>query len=394
MRWLLAFVVAGALVAGLAWALWPKPVPVEAVAIGRHDVDITIDDEGKSRVRDVFAVSAPIAGALARINLHAGDAVTGKSSVVASIRPVAPPLLDKRSRRIAETAVDAAKASVDLATAQLRQSEAQASFLKAELDRAENLVHRGAIAERAYDKAVLDSAVAGSDLERAKANLAVQQQQLESAEAVLSQDAAEAGNGACCVDVVAPVSGEVLRVMTESEQVVQPGTPLVEIGDTRDIEITADLLSRDAVRVAPGAKARIDGWGGGPLMAEVVSVSPAAATKVSALGIEEQRVSVTLKLLNGSSSGPRLGHGFRVLVHIVVWHGGKLLTVPVGALFRTGPDWTVYVVKDGVAQLKPVTLGERNDEWAVVASGLEEGERVILHPGDTVANGTQVTATP
>jgi HlyD family secretion protein len=390
MRWLLTALIASGVGLTLAWALWPRPISVETAVISRQNVDVTVDDEGKTRVREVFVVSAPIAGALARVNLHAGDEVMANTSVVASIRPVLPPLLDKRSRLVAEAAVDAAQASVDLANAQLRQAAAQADFMKTEQDRAESLVHRGAISENAYDKAVLDAAVSRSELERAKANLAVQQQQYESARAVILQGDSGSESAACCVNVFAPVSGEVLRVMTESEQVVQPGTPLVEIGDTHDLEISVDLLSRDAVRVVPGDKARIDGWGGEPLTAEVVRVDPAAVTKVSALGIEEQRVSVVLKLLDTGAAGQRLGHGFRVVAHIVVWHGDLLVSVPVGALFRDGPDWAVYVVKDDVARVRKIALGERNDELAVVMSGLEEGERVVVHPSDSVSDGVKV----
>jgi HlyD family secretion protein len=288
-------------------------------------------------VRDVFVVPAPISGELSRIDLHAGDTVVAHSTVLASIKPVSPSLLDKRARLVAEASIDATKAAVDLASAQLRQATAQAAFMKAEQRRAEILSHQGAISQMVHDKAVLDASVAAADEDRAKANLAVQQQ-YESARAVIFPVSTGSNQGPCCVDAFAPTSGQVLRIVTESEQVVQMGTPLVEVGDTNDIEVAVDLLSRDAVRVVPGNKAVIDGWGGPALFATVVRVDPVAVTKVSALGIEEQRVSTVLKLDGANQPGQRLGHGFRVVAHIVVWEEDNILSIPVSALFRVGTD--------------------------------------------------------
>ncbi len=267
---------------------------METATIDRRTIEIAVEEEGKTRIREVFTVSSPLTGRMARINLHPGDPVVANSTVIAQIRATAPTLLDSRTRRVAEAAIDAAIANVDLANAQLSQAEAQGEFLKGELDRAERLARTGTTPERSLEKARLDLATGAAAIQSARANLVVRQRELERARAALLEPGETEDEVDCCVPVKSPVSGRVLRILTESEQVVQPGTPIVELGDPDDLEIVVDLLSRDAVRVKPGAKAAIEGWGGGPLQAEVERVDPAAFTKVSALGIEEQRVSVVL----------------------------------------------------------------------------------------------------
>jgi HlyD family secretion protein len=391
LRRLITILVVIAAAGTLAWVLWPQPIAVETEAIKLRTIEVVVEEEGKSRIRDVFTVSAPITGQMLRVNLHAGDAVTKDETVVASIQPADPGLLDARARRVAEAAVEAARAAVDLAAAQVRETEAQLAFANEELDRAATLVRRGTISQRAYDKAKLDVETAAAAVESAKAQLRVRKRQLESAEAALIEGGAS-GGATCCVDVRAPVSGRVLRVLTESEQVVQAGTPLVEIGDPADLEIVADLLSRDAVQIKPGATATIEGWGGPILTAKVTRIDPSAATKVSALGIEEQRVSTILSLDGDPSSWSELGHGFRVVVRISLWKGDNLIAVPIGSLFRRGADWGVYVVVDGKAQLRTIEIGARNNEYAEVASGLAENDVVILHPSDLVSDGSSVIA--
>ncbi len=390
-RILILLLLAGA-AAAATWALWPEPPEVEIAKIGRQSIAVTIDEEGKSRIRDVFTVSAPIAGQLLRLNLHAGDMVTAGTSVVASIRPVAPDLLDARSRKVAEAAIEAARAGVDLANAQLQQAEAQLNFLEGELGRATKLVNQGTIPERAFEKATLDVAVARAEAESARASLMVRKRELERAQAALIESGASTQS--CCVEVMAPASGEILRVLTENEQVVQAGTPLVEIGDSADLEIVADLLSRDAVRISAGAAATVEGWGGKPIAARVSRIDPAAVTKVSALGIEEQRVSVVLKLLGEAEERRRLGHAYRVLVRIVAWQGENLRAVPMGALFRRGDGWAVFTVEAGRARLREVEIGEHNADFAEVRKGLDTGDAVILHPADTISDGLEVKVRP
>jgi len=388
LRRLFTILILLAVAAALAWAFWPRPIPVETAEIGRHDIRVTVEEEGKSRIREVFTVSSPISGQVLRTNLHAGDEVVKDETVIASIRPAAPGLLDARLKRVAEAAAASARASVGLAEAEVKQAEAQLTFLKTELARAERLSRQGTISERALDKARLDVDTAAATLDSAKASLTVRQRELQRAEAALIETGAS--EGPCCTEIKAPETGRILRVLAESEQVVQAGTPLIEIGDPTDIEIVTDVLSRDAVQIAPGAEAVIDNWGGPPLRAKVRRVEPSAVTKVSALGIEEQRVSVILDLEGSEPESAALGNGFRVVARITLWEGKNLLAVPVAALFRQGGDWAAYAVAGGKAVLRKLDLGSRNDTWAEVKGGLAAGEQVILHPSDQMTDGLAV----
>ncbi|MBD3765423.1 MAG: HlyD family efflux transporter periplasmic adaptor subunit [Rhodobacterales bacterium] len=382
-----------AVLALAVWALLPRPVPVELADIAPRTLEVTIEEEGVARIREVFTVSSPIAGRLSRIGLHPGDAVVAGQTVVASIGPAAPALLDSRARAVAEASVAAAQAAVDLATAQLAQAQAAAEFATAEAARAQALFDRAATSQRLLDAAILDLRTAQAAVDSARANLAVRSRELESARAVLAGTGLS-GTQTCCVDVTAPVSGQVLRVLTESEQVVPAGTPILEIGNPGNLEVAVDLLSRDAVRVQPGAAAQVTGWGGPPLAATVARIDPAAVTRVSALGIDEQRVTVILTLGGDPQDWQALGHGFRVIARIGLWRAEDVLSIPVGALFRDGSDWATYVLRDGRAALQRITLGERNDDIAQVLTGLQAGDRVILHPSDRIAPGVRVAPDP
>lgn len=386
--------IAAILLAGLVvWAFLPQPVEVEVATVARRDLQVTVEEEGVARIREVFTVSATIAGRLRRIDLHAGDRVTEGETVVAAIGPAAPALLDSRARSVAEATAAAAQAAAELARAQLSQAEATLEFLDAEANRATALFGRQAISQRTYDSAVLDQKTGRAAMQSAMANLRVADKELESALAVLRAADAPVAE-ACCFEILAPAGGQVLRVLTESEQVVQIGTPILEIGDPANLDIDVDLLSRDAVRTRPGAEAVITGWGGPPLPATVERVEPAAVTRVSALGIDEQRVKAVLRLSGPPEDFRQLGHGFRVIAHIALWRDADALTVPVGALFRDGSNWAVFVVRDGRARLQRLDLGERNEDLAQVLDGLAAGEEVILHPGDRVADGAAVAPLP
>ena len=376
-----------AVAAGLAWAFWPRPLAVETATIALRDIRVAIEEEGKSRIREVFIVSAPITGQVLRTSLHPGDDVLKDETVVVSLRPAAPGLLDARLKRVAEATAASARAGVGLARAEVQQAEAQLTFTRTELDRAERLSRQGTISERALDKAQLDIATAAAALDSARASLAVRERELQRAEAALIED--ESSEGPCCTEIRAPVTGRILRVLSESEQVVPAGPPLMEIGDPGDVEIVVDVLSRDAVEIKPGAQAVIDNWGGPPLPATVRRVEPSAVTKISALGIEEQRVAVILDL-NGTQGQGALGDGFRVVARITVWEGKDLVAVPVAALFRQGSDWAVYVAANGRAELRLVELGRRNGAFSDVKAGLAAGEVVILHPSDQMADGVAV----
>lgn len=377
------------IIAAVAWALWPRPTPVEVATIATRDLQVTVEEEGTSRIREVFRVSAPIGGSLTRVSVHAGDPVV-QGQAVASIRPAASGLLDERSRRIAEATVEAAIAAVDLATANLAQAEAQQLFAASELERTLSLAAQGLVSTRIEQQATLQASTADSNVEAGKATLAIRTQELGRAEAALIEGDGGVGTGACCVDVLAPTSGRVLSVQTESEQVVLPGALLLDIGDPADLEVVVDVLSSDAVRISEGAGATIEAWGGEPLAARVTRVEPVATTHISALGIEEQRTRVTLAFTDDPSRRKQLGHGFRVVAKVVIWEAQDVITVPMGSIFRRGDGWAVFVVEDGMAVVRMITLGERNPDYAEVRTGLVPGEIVIIHPGDTIADGVRV----
>lgn len=392
MRRLIPIAAALAVLAFLVWAFLPRAVEVELAEVALRPLEVAVEEEGEARIREVFTVSATIAGKLQRIGLHAGDEVS-EGQPVASIGPAAPVLLDSRARAVAEAAAAAAQAATDLARAQLAQAEANRDFAQGEANRAVALFQKGAMSARAYDTAIREQKTAEAAVSSAVANLAVREKELESAVAVLRSEVP--GNGSfCCVDILAPVSGKVLRVLTESEQVVQSGTPILELGDPGNLEIVVELLSRDAVRVTEGATATVSGWGGPPVAAEVERVEPSAVTRVSALGIDEQRVTVVLRLTGAPGDWQGLGHGFRVITRIALWREDGVLTIPVGALFRDGPDWATYAVRDGRAEVQRITLGERNEDFAQVLEGLAAGDRVILHPSDQVVPGVSVAPLP
>lgn len=379
------------LVLGLViWAFLPRPVTVELADVIPRTIDVAVEEEGEARIREVYTVSATIGGKLNRIGMHAGDTVVAQETVVASIGPAAPEFLDARSRAVAEAKLAASKAAVDLARAEVAQAEAKLEFMTSQAARARALFERSAISQSTLDNALLEQSTAQASLDSARANLAVREREQESAEATLSV-AAENAAETCCLNLIAPVSGNVLRVLTENEQVVQVGTPILEIGDPDSIEVVVDLLSRDAVRVQEGAKAEITGWGGAPIQATVRRVEPTAEAMVSALGIEERRVEVFLSLQGDPQEWQSLGHGFRVIARIELWRGDDVLSIPVGALFRDGSDWAAFVVMDGRATLRTIELGERNEEFAEVLDGLEDGDQVILHPSDMISDGAKVT---
>lgn len=370
---------AAATAALLLWVFLPQPPVVETARVTRGDLRVEVLAEGEARIREVMVVSAPISGLLQRGLLHPGDEVAA-GQTVARIGPAAPALLDARARAVAEATVAAALAAVDLAQSQLAEAEALNDFAKAEADRARALFARDALSERLMQNAVLAERTAAATQASAKANLAVRLQELQSARAVL-----EGGSGAgaaCCIEVQAVGAGRILRVLREDEQVVPAGTPLLEIGDTADMEVVAHVLSREAVQIAVGAEAVITGWGGPEIAARVARVEPAATTRVSALGIEEQRVEVRLAL--SEPPPPGLGHGFRVTARITVWQGADVLRVPVAALLRAGGDWAAYAVEGGRARFRTLSLGARNDEHAEVLAGLEAEAEVILHPSEAV----------
>ncbi|MCP4328708.1 MAG: HlyD family efflux transporter periplasmic adaptor subunit [Alphaproteobacteria bacterium] len=382
-----------AVAAGIGYAFRPQPVLVDIAMVGRGPLVVTIDEEGETRVKDVFVVSAPVMGRVLRIEAEVGDVVVAGDTVVAEIEPVAPSFLDMRSRAEAEALLRAAEAARQVAAADLRRARAELDFAGIERDRAEKLLRKEWIAESAYDAAERAYDTRQAEVETAEAALEMRAHELETARARLLSpaDAGDVEEPCKCVPIRAPVSGRVLRVFHESAGVVQAAEPLLEIGDPENLEIVADLLSADAVKVRPGQHVFVEEWGGGePLAGRVRRVEPFGFTKVSALGIEEQRVNVIIDLEDPVAQRSRLGHGYRVEVRIVLWHDEDVLKVPQSALFRHGDFWSVYVAEDGRARLREVTLGHANGLEAEIIDGLAEGASLVLHPSDRIASEVRI----
>ena len=401
-RRFLGALVAAAAVLVAAWFAWPRPVGVDLATVARGPMEVTVNDDGKTRVRHVYTVSAPIAGKVLRIShplgsegtfsRHVGDEVKANATVVAVMQPTTPSFVDFRSREEAQAAVAAADAYVKYAESEVRRLEAAVTFYRGELARAQALARTQTVSVQALDKAKFDAESNEAALVSAKAQVAVWQGVSRSLAARLidPSSAPPTQDPVCCVQIRAPATGQVLKIIQESEAVVQPGTPLLEIGDPLDLEVVADLLSTDVVGIKPGAPVRIDGWGGAPIRARVTRVDPAGFLKVSALGIEEQRVRVTIDFVDEPKSWSTLGHDYRVTVHVTVWTSDNVLTVPVGALFRKGNDWAVYSVKGGRARTAVVKIGHRNAQVAEVLSGLGAADRVVVHASNRVREGAAV----
>ncbi len=383
-----------AVIGAFIYALSPKPVLVDTTVISRGPLKVTVDEEGETRIREIYVVSSPLDGRVLRSPREVGDEVQKDKTLLAVIEPGDPSFLDIRTRRELEATVAAAEASVILTESEIDRAESELEFAQSDLKRARSLAQRGTISERTLEKAALDVQTRQASLAQARANLILRHRQLDSAKARLigpEQKKTKKTDDSCCVSVQAPVDGKVLRIDKESEQIVKAGEPLLRIGDPKDLEIVVDLLSTDAVKVKAGAEASIEGWGGPkPLTAKVRRIDPAGFTKVSALGIEEQRVNTILDLTSPREDLPTLGHDFRVFVRITVWSSEDAVRVPLGALFRQGNTWAVFKVEDGTAKLIPVKIGQRNTYMAEIIEGLEPGERVILHPSDRVSSGSSV----
>ncbi len=368
----LALVVAG---------LWPTATPVETALAVSGPLRTSITEEGKTRIRNRFLVSAPLAGHLRRIALKAGDSVEVGRTVLAFVDPVSSAMLDARGYATAA-------ARRDSAIATLERARAAHAFAAKDLKRFEKLFAGKMIALREMESATLSESSAS--LEKAAAESALRQTEAELAEFSSGpQSATKAGRA--ITQIVAPVTGRVLRVIEESNRVVAAGTPLIEIGDPSDIEAVISVLSRDGAAIAPGTPVELEQWGGGkPLPARVRFVEPAAFTKISALGVEEQRVNVVADILAPAEARHTLGDNFRVEGRIITWQTEKTIKVPSGALFRRGEGWSAFVVEGGRARLKAVIAGASSGPETQVLEGLTEGAEVIVYPGGRVHDGDRI----
>ncbi len=386
---LVALIVAGA----LAYAFWPKPVPVDLASVVRGSLQVTVEDDGKTRIKERYVVSAPVAGRLQRVEWKEGDPVEAGKTLLAVIDPSDPALLDPRAHAQAEAQVNAAEAARKQARANLDRARATEQLAKADLARAKKLLAQGAMSQQSFDSAEERQVSATENTKAADYAVRIAEFELAQAQAVLRrvQPQSSAAADPPRFEIVAPVSGLVLRRFQESATPVTPGMPLVEVGDPADLEIVVDVLSSDAVKIRPGMKMWLEHWGGGqPLLARVRRIEPAAFLKVSALGVEEQRVNVIGDFAEPVESRATLGDAYRVEVRIVIWEGEDLLTVPASALFRHDEHWAVFQVVAGRARLRRVEIGHQNGLQAEVRSGLSAQDQVVLFPGDRIKDGIKV----
>lgn len=388
-RILLWFAGCAVLAALLYVALRPRPVAVEVAAVTRGPFVETVDEDGRTRVRERYAVAAPLAGRLLRLPVKAGDSVA-VDQVVATILPALPALIDPRTRHDLEERIGAAEAAIAENTAQAERAKAVLGQAEADAQRARTLRKTGVVAQQTLERAELAVLTAEREKRAAELRRHVAEHVLDQARALLRRfDDADPAER---LEVRSPVAGQVLRVVRESESPVSAGDPLLEVGDPHDLEIAVDVLTTDAVAIHPGASVTIDHWGGAePLQGRVRRVEPGAFTKVSALGVEEQRVWVLIDLTTPPERWTALGDAYRVDVRITTHEQPDAVQVPVSALFRRGTAWAVFVVKDGATRERIVDIGRRASATALVTGGLEPGEQVVVFPPSRLKHGGAVT---
>ncbi len=388
--WLIILIL---LLVGLFIAFRPQPIAVDLTKVQRGPLIVTVEEEGETRVRDVYVLSAPVTGHMLRINAEVGDDVIAAQTLVAQIKPIDPEFLDIRSEEEARAAVQAAEASLTVAQAQLVEAESEFEFAVTELERANKLIKKQVISERELDTAKRDYKTKNAAVNTAKASVRARQYDLVQAQAHLVSPAdIQPDEKDCeCITILAPVSGKILQVLHESEGVITMGTPLVEIGDPTNLEIVVDFLSYDAVRIQPSQRVIIEEWGGEFALQGIVQrIEPFGFTKTSALGIDEQRVNVIIDITDPQEIWQRLGHGYQVDARVVLWESDSVKKVPLTALFRDGDTWSVFVEQQGRARLQHIDIGQRNGLEAEILEGLSEDSQIILHPSDQIIDGVRI----
>lgn len=404
-----------AAIAGLVYSLRPQPVLVDTATAQRGPLRVTVNEDGVTRIRERYVVSSPLSAQLQRITLKVGDPVIANRTVVAQMQPTAPSLLDPRTVAESRARVNAAAQRLEAARAEFKKAEAAVDFAESEMSRVRQLRSSNAASASELDEKQLQFRIRTEEARAAAFGVNIAQYELELAKAALlltepelraaAADDLPAADGGRTGDdtgsaeigadmqlaIRAPISGRVLRLYEESAGVVAAGQPLMELGDPTDLEIVADVLSVDAVQISPGADVIIDHWGGQrPLSGRVRIVEPSGFTKLSALGVEEQRVNVVIDLLDRAEKRENLGDGFRVETAIVTWQSDDALRIPTSALFRENDQWHVFTIVDGIARSVPVQVGANNGLLAEIVQGLDVGQPVIVHPSDAVQDGTAV----
>lgn len=382
-----------AVAAGLAYGFLPRPALVDVASAERAPLAVTVEEEGKTRVTERYLVSAPMSGYARRIDLKVGDAVT-RGQVLAVLEPARSDALDPRSRAQARAQVSAAEAALAAARENGRAAAASAQLARLELERSEKLVQANFLSKQAVDQARTNMSRTQAAQQAAEHQVGVARFELDTARAALVRSAAlQSGGPAETLSVRSPVQARVLKVIHESEGTVQAGQPLIEIGNPETLEVEVEVLSTSAVKIAPRSKVILDRWGGAqPLQGTVRVVEPAGYTKISALGVEEQRVRVIVDFTSQREAWQRLGDGYRVEAVFVVWEGTDVLQVPTSALFRHNSGWAAFVVQDGRARLRVLQVGQRTGLRAQVLAGIKAGEQVITHPDDKIKDGARVKA--
>jgi HlyD family secretion protein len=374
-------------------ALRPQPVPVDAAAVTRGPLSTVIDESGTTRVIDRFVVSAPVTGSVSRLNLEVGDAVE-EGDPLAEIAPSQSPLLDERTRAEAEARLGAAVSAVGQARAQVARAEAAKQLADQELSRSRKLGASGSLPAQALEQAEFAARMRQEELTSSEFAGRVAAEEARVARVALGR---ERSGGATTrhIDVLSPISGQVLRVHQKSAGVVAPATPLVEVGDTSKLEVVVDLLTTDAVQVQPGTPVVLRGWGGKETISgRVRRIEPSAFTRPSALGVDEQRVNVVIAFTDSRDRWAMLGDGYRVEARLVLWRSDSVLKVPHGAVFRRGAGWAAYRIDGGRARLVPVEIGHWGETEVEVKAGLDADVELAVYPGDRVKDGARVERRP
>lgn len=375
----------------IAVGLWPAAVPVELGSVARGPLVVTVDEEGMTRVKNRYVVTAPVAGQLRRIDWKPGAIVEAGKTVLAVLETGGADFLDARSQAATEARGQAAAAAREAAAAQQARATATAKLFGADFARAQELFAKRVFSRQEFDAAQMRADTAAQDVRAADFALKVAEFELQQARALLTRGTIAGGPAAEPLVITSPVSGKILRVHQESARLVPAGFPLMEVGDPTDLEVRIEVLSRDGVAIHPGAPVTLLQWGGTePLKARVRLVEPSAFTKISALGVEEQRVYVVADFTDPVERRPTLGDSYRVEARVVIWENPNVLRTPSGSLFQRAGGWQAYVAAGGRAQLRAVKVGRNNGTEAEVLAGLQEGESVILYPGDKVEEGARV----
>ena len=378
-RWL-PYVILAVIVVLAGLGLRPQPAPVATARDTTGALRATVSEEGKTRIRQRYVVAAPVSGQLRRIPFKPGAEVESGVTVVAVIDPLPASPLDERNRALAEARRDSTRVL-------LEKSRTTQELARSELRRIEQMFTAKTISPQEMESAQMRETAAAREVAAAEGAL-------KEVEAQLAVTGLAGAIVPAPVEVKANASGRVLHVFQESTRAVMQGTPLLEIGDPTDLEVVVEMLSRDGAAIAPGAVVSLEQWGGpGPLEGKVRLVEPAAFTKISALGVEEQRVNVVVDITTPLDQRRSLGDNFRVEARVITWENASVLKVPVSGIFRSGNEWAAYVVRGGAAQLVPVKAGRSSGTEIQVTDGLKEGDEVILYPGDRIKDGQRVKPT-